>query len=495
MQALYTHFDRPPSLQTAGSFNVHGSNALFQNDSSFEQLLKKEVFTQEAKAMEGPPENRNFAYTAQGAGSAEDVNGSAVSKERERQMQQEQSAQNAHAAEKTEHSEAHESVDAQNGCEKDSCAGKSEAAGKNEHAHEQAQKESADGAQNEKSGADALLAQVLAADGFGAAGSANEMYGSDEYDAVSKAATAKLSDSAHADTDAVDTQNALFADASMLNGAYGETNGAVQKKSEKNGKLERVSAKDKHKENASLKETASEHKDFSAQNAKRRSDHSAARLSELPSISVRDERTKTVKSEDGKKANAPLFSSVQYDGKGNVQSDVFFDTGSALSAQAKSTGEKMQTERSQFASLLSDRIKNSADDFVKAGSIILRDGNRGSINLILHPEELGNVKIRLQISDNILTGRITVASEEAYNAFKANIVSLNEAFASNGFDTAGFDLSWSGQNEGQHDGGNGTADKRFALRYEEENPFVVSDEGEKTAEYSLYSRAYVNVMA
>ena len=153
----------------------------------------------------------------------------------------------------------------------------------------------------------------------------------------------------------------------------------------------------------------------------------------------------------------------------------------------------MQTERSQFASLLSDRIKNSADDFVKAGSIILRDGNRGSINLILHPEELGNVKIRLQISDNILTGRITVASEEAYNAFKSNIAALTEAFASNGFDTAGFDLSWSGQNDGRHDG---NADTRnpFAFRYDEQTAFAAED-NDSEALFRYDARPSVNLIA
>ncbi len=99
---------------------------------------------------------------------------------------------------------------------------------------------------------------------------------------------------------------------------------------------------------------------------------------------------------------------------------------------------------SNFQAMLTNAIQDNAPDFVKAGNIVLRDGNQGSINLILRPEALGNVKISLSLSDKVITGQITVQSQEAYNAFKDSIESLKAAFAQNGFEAQGFDLQFAG---------------------------------------------------
>ena len=69
--------------------------------------------------------------------------------------------------------------------------------------------------------------------------------------------------------------------------------------------------------------------------------------------------------------------------------------------------------------------------------------------MVLHPEELGNVKIKLELSDKLITGKIIVSSEEAYSAFKNNIESLRQAFLSSGFENAGFELAWNGSGESQ----------------------------------------------
>jgi len=228
-------------------------------------------------------------------------------------------------------------------------------------------------------------------------------------------------------------------------------------------------------------------------------------LPEIPAITVRDERTKIDAAQEKKQG---MLSSVRFDGKGNAQADVFFSVpdgsktapGTVLSAKdgtLSSSAQVKEQKTASFASMLSNEIRSNAADLVKTGSIILRDGNRGSINLILHPEELGNVKIRLQLSDNILTGRITVASEEAYHAFKANIASLTEAFASNGFDTTGFDLSWSGQDADGAAGERNSQEKGtprhpFAFRYDEQSSGVDADTADSR---TFESRPYVNLIA
>lgn len=96
---------------------------------------------------------------------------------------------------------------------------------------------------------------------------------------------------------------------------------------------------------------------------------------------------------------------------------------------------------STFQQMLSQQIQTSAPDFVKAGSIVLRDNNQGSINMILKPESLGNVKVALQISDNVVTGNITVHSKEAFEAFKQNMDNLRQAFQDSGFENAQLNLN------------------------------------------------------
>lgn len=97
---------------------------------------------------------------------------------------------------------------------------------------------------------------------------------------------------------------------------------------------------------------------------------------------------------------------------------------------------------SNFQAMLSEQIQQNAPDFVKAGNIVLRDNSNGSINMVLKPESLGNVKINLQLSDKVITGQITVASQEAYDAFKENIDTLKQAFQQSGFESATFNLSF-----------------------------------------------------
>ena len=105
-----------------------------------------------------------------------------------------------------------------------------------------------------------------------------------------------------------------------------------------------------------------------------------------------------------------------------------------------------------FGAMLSNQLQNNATELVRTGSIILRDGNVGTINLILHPEELGNVKISLELNDKMVSAQIRVASEEAFQAFKESIASLKQAFADSGFDTGSFDLSWAGNGQQQQGG-------------------------------------------
>jgi flagellar hook-length control protein FliK len=85
--------------------------------------------------------------------------------------------------------------------------------------------------------------------------------------------------------------------------------------------------------------------------------------------------------------------------------------------------------------------QNFNGDIVRHASMALHDGGEGVIKLALKPDSLGNVKIHLKMSENKITGHIVVESEEALNAFRKEITSLEQAFRDSGFTNAQLDLS------------------------------------------------------
>lgn len=131
---------------------------------------------------------------------------------------------------------------------------------------------------------------------------------------------------------------------------------------------------------------------------------------------------------------------------------------------------------SNFQAMLANQIQENAGEIVKAGNIVLKDNDIGSIKLILHPESLGNVKIDLQVNEKNISGKIIVATQEAFNAFKETAENLKQAFVQSGFESAGLELSLANQNfAGNHSGENqNNPAAEFAMRkvYGEINGFA-----------------------
>lgn len=164
-------------------------------------------------------------------------------------------------------------------------------------------------------------------------------------------------------------------------------------------------------------------------------------------IAVKDERTQNhgdIQAQNG------FEKKVSFNGDNSADMTIGFrEAGSGASAGTESammrSDEAGRAEQS-FASMLSQELRSNAADFVKTGSIVLRDNNAGLIRLTLNPESLGNVRISLELSgDRTITGKIQVSSQEAYDAFRENLETFSDAFVDGGFASAGFDLSWSGQ--------------------------------------------------
>ena len=155
------------------------------------------------------------------------------------------------------------------------------------------------------------------------------------------------------------------------------------------------------------------------------------------------------------------------------------------SSSAQAAGAASST----FQSMLAAAVQENAPDFVRAGSIVLRDNNQGAINLILHPESLGNVKIQLSLSDKLISGQITVHSTEAYEAFKESIDSIKQAFAQSGFDTGSFDLNFAGNSNSFAQGNASEQQQQSAFRAKATyGDFITPNQTGENAEHA-YARS------
>lgn len=190
-------------------------------------------------------------------------------------------------------------------------------------------------------------------------------------------------------------------------------------------------------------------------------------------ISVHDLRTRhLIDEKDSKIASDKIVQkaaekkeinlSMQKQAEGNVQMTMEL----AARAEQNITSASSQTagaNGSNFQAMLSNAVQENAPEFVKAGNIVLKDNNQGSINLILRPEGLGNVKISLNLDDKNLSAQITVQTKEAMDAFKESIPSLKQAFTESGFEAGSFDLNFSNNSnqQGFAQGGNEGQNQHF----------------------------------
>jgi hypothetical protein len=143
--------------------------------------------------------------------------------------------------------------------------------------------------------------------------------------------------------------------------------------------------------------------------------------------------------------------------------------------------------------------QNLNGDIVRHASVALRDGGEGTIRLALRPESLGNVKIRLEMAENKVTGHIIVESEAALRAFEREVSSLEQAFRDSGFDAAELDMSLAregGGEGGREDGGRSSLPEQLAaLRYDAalERPEPAAGEA-RTGIFTRNGRIAVNML-
>ncbi|MDR1748607.1 MAG: flagellar hook-length control protein FliK [Spirochaetaceae bacterium] len=202
-------------------------------------------------------------------------------------------------------------------------------------------------------------------------------------------------------------------------------------------------------------------------------------------IEVRDERTALVN--DG--AAGRVTSTVNGDGTADMS--LSFSLPGQDSTGGISEGAESRSTKTVFSSMLADELQNNAGELVKTGSIILRDNNSGSIRLTLHPEELGNVKINMELTDKIISGRIVVATEEAFQAFRSSLQELRDAFIAGGFENAGFELSLA-SGSGEQSGGGREGNPRAPFY---DASVLSADTAGEEAGYGNWFRSEIDVLA
>jgi hypothetical protein len=150
--------------------------------------------------------------------------------------------------------------------------------------------------------------------------------------------------------------------------------------------------------------------------------------------------------------------------------------------QAEISADRENRPVQSFQNTLARELhENLNGDIVRHASVMLRDGGEGTIRLSLRPETLGSVKIRLEITENKITGRIIVESSEAFKAFEQELHSLEQSFRDSGFDDANLEMAFA--SDGQEGRRREETDSRIAaLRYDA----AVSEEDAESPEDSQW---------
>ena len=92
-----------------------------------------------------------------------------------------------------------------------------------------------------------------------------------------------------------------------------------------------------------------------------------------------------------------------------------------------------------------ERLREMAGaELLKASTMVLRDGG-GEIRLVLKPESLGSVRIRMNVTDNSIDGKIIVDSSAVKQVFDGNIDALKRALTAEGFQMGSLQVSVGGQ--------------------------------------------------
>ena len=182
---------------------------------------------------------------------------------------------------------------------------------------------------------------------------------------------------------------------------------------------------------------------------KTRTEDTKSRRRDKFSVEVRDHRTE--KDSNAVKMQRPFTAAENLTKRTETQSrEITMEL--KLPVQGQTVWETKSGNNGSVSTAMENLLarelhQNFNGDIVRHASMALRDGGEGTIKLNLKPESLGNVKIRLEMSENKITGHIIVESKEALNAFRKELSALTQAFKDSGFASADLNLSLTSQGQ------------------------------------------------
>ena len=103
-----------------------------------------------------------------------------------------------------------------------------------------------------------------------------------------------------------------------------------------------------------------------------------------------------------------------------------------------------------------EKLKSDGNsEIVKQTRIILNDNSSGELKMVLKPERLGYVRIKINLDDNNIVGRIIVDNNNIKEIFENNMENLLRNFRESGFSNASLEVSvGGGKNQKQNMGNN-----------------------------------------
>jgi len=117
--------------------------------------------------------------------------------------------------------------------------------------------------------------------------------------------------------------------------------------------------------------------------------------------------------------------------------------------------------------------KNLSSELVKHTRLIIKDGGNGEIRLVLKPKTLGSVRVRVNIQDNNIVGKIFVDNNIVKELVQSSLSNLYNAFKEDGFNQAMINVFvGSEKNQAQAE----TEDFETKLAHDKSSDFRSNDE-------------------
>ena len=212
-----------------------------------------------------------------------------------------------------------------------------------------------------------------------------------------------------------------------------------------------------------------------------------SRLTELKNrknrlnIDVRDYRTEAGEAQTGGDSQKGQIAGVQKPLNMEIEIPVNlnFSDGWGEGDASLKPGKENSSGRSFEEALARELRSGLSTDMVRDATLILRNGGEGTIRLSLKPASMGDVKVRLEMTENKITGHIIVESSEALRAFERELPVLEKAFKDSGFSETNLQMSlaqdgWNSGTGGERQGGDfpSLSPVMAASRYEAETEWI-----------------------